>query len=814
MYQGTLGDRQRKTLFAIIFLIAGCSVYAQPAIRGTVLGQAKKPLAAANVLLLKPTDSTLVKGTITNDAGQFSLDKITPGNYNLVISFTGFEDINKPGLLVESALIDLGSLQLNESGVQLEKVTVTSRKPLFEQKVDRMVVNVRNSITAAGSTALDVLERSPGILVDRQNGTISMNGKDGVSVMINGKMTRMPMSALVQMLQGMNASNIEKIELITTPPANFDAEGNAGFINIVMLSNPNQGLNGSYSLTMGYGRGEVPAASVSFNYRKKKLNLYGDYSFSLLHTEQLFTNYRKVLYQGDVTENYVESNRDTYQRNHDASIGFDYELSKKTVGGVLFSAYNNKWSMDAENQYSKLVNGLPDTSTFIINDEINHWKNYMADINLQHKFKEGESISFDLNYLWYHDNNPTNYTNKYYNGQGDYLYTELTKSGKVTPIYFWVGAIDYNTRLSRKWSMQSGLKYTLSRFTNDVAVETYKQNAWMEDPSLTAKYKLKENIGAAYASFDGELNKKSSVKLGLRYEYTTSNLGTATTKNIVDRRYGRLFPSFFISHKLDDNNSLNFSYSRRINRPTFNDMAPFVIFMDPNTFFSGNSALQPSITDGVKTDYLYKNFVFSLSYSIETASIARFQVDVDLATNKQYMRAQNLDKTRMLNASISLPLTITKWWSLQSNIMGTYQRVNAFYKNEPKDISMGMASISAAQTFKLPKDYVLELTGFYRSAGLSGIAQIQGLGRVDIGAQKKLGKRGGSLRFNVTDLFQTLYLSIHDDLPEQGFSYKASIRFAYRTFRLTWTCPFGKRDLKNKRDRATGAEDEKNRVTQ
>ena len=807
----TFFTKARHLLFACLFLLLAAACGAQ-SITGMVTNSDKKPVIAASVLLLKATDSTLVKGTMSSATGNFSFPGIPPGNYTLQISFSGFEDTYSSVVVKDNISIDLGNFQLKEVSKQLEKVTVTTKRPLFEQRIDRMIVNVRSSITASGSTVLDVLERSPGIVVDRQNNSISMNGKDGVMVMINGKLNRMPLSALVQMLAGMNASNVEKIELITTPPANFDAEGNAGYINLVLISNPNQGFNGSYSLTMGYGRGETPAASINFNYRHNKTNLYGDYSYSLLHTKQLFTNYRKVDYQGDVIENYVENDRNTFQRNHNVRLGLDYEINKKTVMGLLMAAYNNKWHMDAENELNKTVNNVPDSFTTITNDEINHWKHYMADLNLQHNFKAGQTLSFDINYLWYNDNNPTNYTNRYYNAQHVFLSSDLTKSTKLTPINFWVGTADYTTSLNKKWKMQTGIKATISRFTNDVGVERFLQNVWVKDQELTGKYHLKENIGAAYASFDGDINTKTSVKIGLRYEYTKSNLGSTVKANIVDRKYGRLFPTFFLNRKLDDNNSMNLSYSRRINRPTFNEMAPFVIFMDPNTFFAGNSAIQPSITNMVKMDYLYKSYVFSVSYNIETETIARFQTEVDVSSNKQYFKAQNLDKTKLLNVSLSLPFTITKWWSMQNNFIGSWKNVKAVYKNEPIEISQLGLVISHAQTFRLPKDYAFELTGFYVSPGLFGISRIKAIGSLDVGLQKKIGKKGGSLRFAVGDLLQTEWIRVYTDQPEQHFYTRSNFRFAYRTFRLTWSCPFGNKELKDKRARRTGAEEESGRV--
>ncbi len=216
-----------------------------------------------------------------------------------------------------------------------------------------MVINVANSITNAGSTALDVLMRSPGIIVNQQNSTISMNGKEGVFVMLNGKINRMPVTALVQMLAGMSSSNIERIELITTPPANLDAEGKAGFINIVLKKNTEYGTNGSLSLTAGYGigGGPVQGGSINVNHRKQRWNVYGDYSFGRTTPNTSIHANRKII-GNDVIENFMTSRRDDFRRNHSGRIGMDYELNKKTVLGVLLSGFSNMYGMKGLNTTS------------------------------------------------------------------------------------------------------------------------------------------------------------------------------------------------------------------------------------------------------------------------------------------------------------------------------------------------------------------------------------------------------------------------------------------------------------------------------
>jgi hypothetical protein len=245
---------------------------AQSEIHGTITDAVGKPVKDASVLLLKSSDSSLVKGMVSGAGGKYSFDDINKGMYLVSVTFSGMQQLFTSVFELGKDKIkrDLGTISLKNSGVQLKAVTVAAKKPLLEQKIDRLVINVANSITSAGNTALEVLERSPGIMVDHQNNLLQMNGKDGVVVMINGKISHMPVSSIVQMLSGMNASNIEKIELISTPPANFDAAGNAGYINIVLKENNNVGTNGFYAATIGVAKYPLYNGSINFNHRKGK----------------------------------------------------------------------------------------------------------------------------------------------------------------------------------------------------------------------------------------------------------------------------------------------------------------------------------------------------------------------------------------------------------------------------------------------------------------------------------------------------------------------------------------------------------------
>ncbi|MEP6750771.1 MAG: outer membrane beta-barrel family protein, partial [Bacteroidota bacterium] len=685
------------------------------------------------------------------------------------------------------------------------------KKPLLEQKIDRLVINVENSITSAGSTALEILERSPGVIVDHQNNLITMNGKNGVELMINGKMSHLPLAAVVEMLSGMSSGNIEKIELITTPPASFDAAGNAGYINIVLKENNDIGTNGSYNLTAGYGKGLLTAAGINVNYRKDKLNLYGDISYSRKKGPFIFDGYSKIQNDGNFFEKYFNGNRSDTTVQINARLGLDYQLSKKTVSGILLTGNERHFTQSEQNQSSLFKNNTLDTLTTYSNNELNDWTNFGVNLNANHNFNGNTSLTLNLDYIHYKNKQPVNYFASTYDSTGDFIYDLATRSGKITYIKFWVGALDYKSKIGKKISMEVGLKQTVSGFENNVSFEKLNQHSWVQDDALSANYTLNENYSAAYVSFDFPVNDKTDAKLGLRYEYTNSNLETETIKNVVDRHYGNLFPTLFLSHILNENNKISFSFNTRINRPSFTDLAPFTYYLDAKTLLTGNPALQASITKMIKADYIFKSYVFSISYSLEDNAITGFQAETDSTTLITILRPQNLENQKIISAIISLPVKVNNWWTMQFNITGLWQQVNAIYKKEPVSLSYANINIYASQQFKLPKKFSLELSGFYQSKSLSGLSTVKPFGTLDIGLKKKLGQKS-SLQFSASNILNTMTIRSATDLPEQNLVSSFNLNFSQPTYKLTFTNNFGKEKLKGKRERSTGAEDEKGRV--
>jgi len=801
-----------RILLSVAFLFVSTQLFAQSSyqVSGLVQDANNEGVPFANVLLLRANDSTLVKGAISSETGTFVIADVPQDNYYVQSSVIGYQGVQSE-VFELSSNFSVPNLILVE-GESLDEVLVVAEKPLFTQKVDRMVINVEGSIVSSGGTALEVLERSPGVVVNRQSNSISVVGKDGVVVMINGKTSYVPAESLVQLLESMSSDNIKSIELITTPPANFDAEGNAGFINIVLKKTADLGLNGSYSLSAGYGDGETTSDNINFNYRKDKINLFGSYSFSIDKRSQYFETTRQFVENDTVKGVATETNRDPRQRNHNLRLGLDVQVSEKTIMGVLVNGFDNRWSMDAFNENFESANGTPISFVDIVNEEVNQLRHFGANYNIKHNFTEDEFISMDFDYLYYKFENPTNYTNSFFDGNRMFINTELLRSDKTTPITTLVGKLDYSKKANDKLNYQAGVKATKSDLENDVSVENQVNGAFVIDPTLTNFSELDESILAAYAAADYSFDEKTTAKVGLRYEYTNSELVTNTQGKVVDRTYGIWFPSVFFNRKITEDLNMNLSYSKRITRPTFNDLAPFVIFFDPNTFISGNASLQPAISNTFKYDINYKSYFLSFGYTDQDASIASFQETIDEETGRLFFVADNLDYTRTFSIIAGIPVKIASWWRTQNNFTFIKQKVRAFYLGEPVIQDLGNFSANSTHSFKISDSFSAELSGFYNGPSFFGTARYEEVYGINIGFQKKFSDKWGTLKFSINDALDSVEFIGGTDLPDQNIFTRNVFDFSNRTFTLTYTRNFGNSKLKSSRNRETGSEAERRRV--
>lgn len=802
----------KSAFFLIAILALPLIGYTQ--IQGSVRDNKNEPIPLANVLLLNQKDSSLVSGVMCTDEGFFNISTFKPGNYLLGVTSIGYKKAYSSPFTIKTSNdhLHLDPITVEDDTYQIQDVEVVAKKPMYELQIDRMVVNVENSVTSAGNTALEVLEKSPGIVVDRQNSSISMGGKDGVVVMINGKQNRMPMEAAFQLLNSLSSENVKKIELITNPPSKYDADGNAGLINVVLKKNESFGTNGSFQLGAGIATREKMEGSFNINHHIEKVNFFGTYNTTFDNARQRIDSYRRSTSSGLISESDASSRREAIVLFQNIRMGFDYTISSKTVLSFLGTGYVRDWQSNALNKIIYTENQAISKTSDLKTDESSKWIHGMGNINLQHHIKEDEILDFNLDYLNYYNNNPSAYEVAKYNNAGQLQTGEEISVSKVTPINIIVGKFDYSNQITKKFKLEAGLKSTITFFENKVGVRYFKDSKWTTDPDLTNKYNLNENISAAYSSFNWALTENTSVVGGLRYEYMNSVLDSETKKGVVDLHYGKLFPTLYISQKLNKNNTAQLSYSRRIDRPTFNELAPFIIFMTPETFVSGNENLLPALSNILKTEYQYKRIVFSITLTDTKNSIARFQPKYSSDQSKQYFISRNFDSAKTASGVFAFPLKITDWWSMQNNFNWIIQKLATNYDGTAVSLKQSNYRLNSIQRLTLTKRISAEISGYYQSKSLMGLYVMKPFGRLDIGMQVKFKNENSKLNFNLSDAFKTSIFRSSANVPELNIYTKWLLDFEPRVFRVSFTQNFGSTKIKSGRDRKTGSEEERNRV--
>ncbi len=778
---------------------------AQFNVKGTITDAEGEPLSLATVVVLSSADNTLIDGEVANIDGDFELDIDRPGSFVLRVSMVGFTTFtSEPFQLSETnPQKDFGTLVLETGNLELESIQVTADRPFIIREIDRTVLNIENRVSTAGASTLEILEQAPGIIINRQNNTITMLGKEGVNVMINGKEQYMPPDALLNYLAGLDAGNIRSIELITTPPASLDAEGNAGFINIELKKNRDSGFNGTTSVSGGYGRGETGNVSMNLNYRASKVNVTGNYSYLRSGQEQFTTFFRQTGSGADLSEVILTSDRGPTQNNHNGRISLDYNLGENTVLGTFVSGYSNRWDMNAVNKTRMRFPSLPDTLLTSRNSEDNDWNHLHANLNLSHRFGNGGSLNLDLDYLTYDNSNPVSYNLTFFDEANNILGQERIFSQKNTPFDITTAKADYTRSLTNDLKLSSGFKFSQSRFENDVLVEENE----IPLPAFTSQSDLEERILAAYSQLDYQLNENTAVKAGLRFEHSDTELISTNGGTVIDRRIGRLFPSVFLSHDMNQQNSLNFSYVKRINRPAFSDMAPFVIFLDPSTSFGGNAALQPAVAHTFQAGYRFNDLNITTQYTLEDSSIVRFQNRFNPAENSQLIVPDNLRNQQIFSASASFPVRVAGWWRMRTSATYTWRESNIRNQSGTLSLTNNNLSVNGSQSFTLAQDISAEISGFFQTRSQVGNVTFDPLGSLNVGIQKRF-SNNSRLSFNVTDILNSLKRTGKTNQTGEEFFANRTFDFSQRTFKLTYSVSFGSQKVKGARNRDSAREEQ------
>ncbi|REC61331.1 hypothetical protein DRF65_16585 [Chryseobacterium pennae] len=789
--------------FLIGFLSLFCNcIYAQYKITGKILDKNNKPLPFVEV---KVNNTTVTKVSITDKDGVYTINNLSASDYEITIHILLSKEIKKSVTVIDKDL-NLGITYIEEvKEKSIQDIFITGKKKQqIEQKIDRLVVNVEGTPIGISGTALEVLQRLPGVEISSNGGSITLNGKSEVGVLMNDKLTRIPMSSLIQILSSTNAKDIEKIELISNPPAKYDAEFTGGLINIKQIKKNTDGMNGNILAGVGYGKKDKEKFGVNWNARSNKINFYGDMNYDRNNTPRAFTNSGTTFSNQSVITNFTETYRDPVITGYSGRFGLDYYINEKLTFGVLVNGNFSNFKQDANG--FNLRNSLNKNSyTNLYNDEDSDRNLFTSNLNLNYKIDSLQTINFDMDYLNYNNKAPNNYNNHYFDENGALERNEIFSVTKNTPVDVGVGKIDYSRILSKKVKLDVGGKYTYSKLSNTVLVNSLIDGQYVQNNNLSEKSNLIENISATYLSVDWEANEKTDVKIGLRYEHSMQQLDLLSTGNALDTKLSEFFPSLFFSREIGKKSSLQASYGRRVSRPTYFDLAPYVLFLDPNTFYFGNIKLKPSISNIFSLNYKFQKYLVSVEYTHEKNSIARSQTVFLPESSQQLLTSLNLDYLNTLTFSINTPIKINKWWEMQNSFQVSYinQKINAQKNNDTFFI------IRTTQTFSLPKDFSIQIFAAYNSDRLSGVSKIKEYQRVNLSIDKKIKKWNSTVQLSFNNIFDQNYS--FESLEAYSSSF---VKYSYepRIIRLTYTYNFGNSKISKQRKREVSSEEIKNRL--
>lgn len=809
------------TILTVLLTILSIDSQAQTKsnkVTGTVVDGNTKTIESATITLLRAKDSSVAKISVADKTGHFGFEGLPEGRYLVSITAVGhvpgYSETFEVG--PSTGDITLKTIELVPAVKTIGAVSVTARKPLIEQKLDRTVVNVESSITAVGGSALEVLEKSPGVTVDK-DGNISLKGKQGVVVMIDGRPSYLSGADLANMLRSMSASQLEQIEIMTNPPAKYDAAGNSGIINIKTKKNKQFGYNGS--LTTGYTQGIFPRFNESgnFNYRNGKVNVFTSLNYSRGHRKELLDISRNFRDENTkaVVSIFDQSSKMTNENHfYNAKAGLDYFATKKTTLGFVLSGYYNPsiWTSRTTTDIFDPNNVLSSkTTAFSQNKE--KWHNFSANGYFKTVLDSaGQEFSADLDYIQYRSTSVQPLISTYYNNIGQVTGTPDTLNGNLPQdITIYSAKADYVKPLAKGARFEAGFKSSYVKTDNNASYDSLRNGQLIHDYNRSNHFVYEENLNAAYVNFSSPLGKKWSGQFGLRVENTNAKGNQLTTGVVFKRNYTQLFPTVYLQYTANEKNQFVINYGRRINRPDYGDLNPFIHFLDRYTFEQGNPDLKPQFSHNIELSHTYGGFLTTTANYSHTTDIIQQVIEQREATNETYVKKANIATQNQAGLTLTAFKQVKKWWSGSVYANVAYNQFKGIVNNEPISIGITTFMAQVQQQFKWGKGWGAEISGFYRSKGLEGVIFIRDIKQFNAGFSKQVLKGKGTLKLNFSDFTRG---AVYKGYSKYG---TVDARFKntndQRAVALSFTWRFNKGKLKANGGRQEGgASDEQNRV--
>jgi iron complex outermembrane receptor protein len=804
----------RNFLALLLLVIGGTAAQAQQ-VGGRVQDGEGKPLAGVTVSLLR--DSSVVKLAVSDAQGAYSFQNIATGRYRVSASSVGFSAAGSPAFEAGSGMVAVPALALSRATSELQGVTVALRKPIVEVRADKMIVNVEGTINATGNDALELLRKSPGVLVDKDD-NLSVSGKNGVQVYIDGRPTPLSGADLAAYLRTLQAAQIEAIEIISNPGAKYEAAGNAGIINIRLKKNKNFGANGSANAGYNIGTYAKYNAGVSLNYRNNKVNLYGNYNFN---SGRNLSNMSIPRTLPDTLFDQKGRNLMT-ARSHGFKVGADFTLNKKASLGVLVNGNlaDPRMDMNGATPISNRTTGIVDR--ILVAESHNEMKrnNVNSNINYNLTTSDGRSLVLNADYGFYDINTDQHQPNTTYEADGKTV-RSFSAVHSLSPTRIDISSIKADWEQNfLKGKLGLGVKSAYTTTDNDFRRYNASTGTDVLDRSRSNRFTYKEQIHAGFVNYNRQL-KGINLQAGLRAENTDSKgastgekseNGTYVPSNSgFNRNYIDLFPSAAVTFNKNPMKVWNLTFSRRIDRPAYQDLNPFEFQLDTFTYSKGNTDLRPQYTNSIGISHTYKyKLNAALNYSHVTDMLAQ---QIERKGSASYITKQNLATQDVVSLNASYPFMYKSFMSfvnLSSNFSKYHSKDLA---GNPVDLEAFGLTAFAQNSLKFGRDksWTGELTAFYNAPTIyQGLFRARDMGSVDLGLQKTIFKGQGTVKASVSDVFNTLRFKGYTEVGGQRTDINA--KWESRQFKLNLSWRFGNKQVKAAKQRNGGAEDELKRT--
>lgn len=805
-----------KQVFSLLLVCLLFNGHAQSTIKGKLIEGDDLVIMYANVALYNASDSTLVKVESSNEEGNFTIHNIVSGNYFFKATYVGYDDYVLPDLEINgNQNIDLGEITMQMQSLGIEEVTVTAKRQMVVIKPDRTVFNVEGTVNNVGTDAISLLRKAPSVTVDN-NDNVSVLGRSGVIIYIDGK--RIPLSGddLSNYLKNITSDQIDRIDIITSPSAKYEAEGNAGIIDIILKKDVNLGANGSIGGTFSQGLKTRYNLNSSGNYRNKKVNIFGNFGYN---ANDNFNQIDATSYQNELY--LVETNNFQFDRsNFSYGFGMDFFLAEKHTLGVL---YNGRYSKNKETVVNKIIispaDNINEIDSVLVADSDGTGSRLNNTVNLNYRYSidKNQSLNIDLDYGNYMNDKDRTQPNIYFNATEDtILYSKTNQFTTPNDIKIYAVKLDYEREIG-KGQFSVGTKYSRVETNNTFKVFDVEDEMQTLDIVKSNLFDYTENVYAGYVNYARALGEKWNFSAGLRLEQTSikGNL-TAFDPNLQEpptqSKYLSWFPSAGLTWQVAEKHALALNYGRRINRPDYNVLNPFKNQLSELSLSTGNPELLPEIVNNVELGYTvaYK-YNFKIAYSRTIDKITRLIGPDENDPRANYISWDNLASETVYSINASLPFSVKKVWDIYFNLGASHVNNQANYGDGAVvDVKVFTYNFYAQNTFKLPKEFKIELSGWYSGPGVwGGVFRYDANWSIDAGIQKEFFDQKLKVRLSVNNIFDGFGwrgVSEFDGLVSYGRG-----DWDNRFFTASVKYNFGNQNVKS-RKRNTGIENESKRV--